>query len=765
MTFSQKRVNITANISDSTTNEKIQFATVQLFDNEGSILQYATISDENGIAKIQNIITNNYRIQISCIGYESYTKSIIINSKSDLYIKLKQASYLLNEIDITEINTGTKLKVNKLEFIPDTTSLKNTVTAIDLLRKVPTVNISRADNTIKVNGNKNVLVLIDGNYSTRDIDAIPAEDIEKIEIIDNPSTKYDFSVSSVVNMKIKENRKKGFRVLTTLRNGIINYRGFDNIQLDYDIGKFRFFVSDKFSFNNFKMDYYKFQAYDHHNVAYKIETSTLNSYKNKYFNNTMQYGFDYQPDNNNFLNFTGNFSFNNSLTDYALQSKYFASIIETRISSLNSNNKSKNISQNYTIFYNHKFKKNSELSMNTNFYYGNPKSFIHQIIQNQFIDSINNYYDLNTNQTAKNLSLNSNIDYEIPISKKWTTTFGTQFYWRKTNDIYFNSIDNELFKYSDYRISTYNTTNYNISEKLNLQAGIRIENSFVTLENTEKLNHLSYMPKFSFSYKINDNNLLKLNISKTTIYPDYYYLSSNTFYSLDSTSIRTGNSYLKPIEELKISPQYTLYNSYFYIGFIPSYCLINNSLSTLYIPKSGGVVEEGYFNLEKYQKVGTNIWASVNLFDMVELSAESSLFYNFFDNKTYNGFTYNVLFIADVSLPLDFFINLEYDIYGKEISYGSYWYEKPSFYEITVGKMFLKGRIMTSISLIDFFPKYSEDYYVTKLNNYYSEFSHKYNSRCILFMFRYFFKSGKSLKNRELPLNFEEENTNSRRRL
>ena len=94
----------------------------------------------------------------------------------------------------------------------------------------------------RVNGSTNVLVLVDGAFTTRSLTTITPEDIESIEVITNPSVEYDSDVANVINIVLKEERKKGLRLVTMANGTLPDQSDYLKLMADFEFSKFRLFA-------------------------------------------------------------------------------------------------------------------------------------------------------------------------------------------------------------------------------------------------------------------------------------------------------------------------------------------------------------------------------------------------------------------------------------------------------------------------------------------------------------------------------------------
>jgi len=349
------------------------------------------------------------------------------------------------------------------------------------------------------------------------------------------------------------------------------------------------------------------------------------------------------------------------------------------------------------------------------------------------------------------MAFNSRIDYHIPIDEKWETNAGTQYYFRNSKDNYY--VDNNfesLFKYSDKIVSAYGSVKYSTSHDLSFQTGIRFENVFTTINDSVKNTNFNFMPTLSVGYKINEKNLLRLNISRKSVYPAYRDLSSHTIYSIDSMNITKGNPYLKPLNELSFGVEYKYMGNIAFMSFSPSYSLINNTISTKYTVMSDGIIEADNFNLSKTHRIGGMFELDFDVFYF-----ESGIYYDFFPNREHNGFSITADMGAKIDLPFDFYIDMNITLKDLERKYNYVYEAKPSLDYFLIGRTFFKGTIEMGIMFMGFLPKIEKDHSTTMQKNYKNEWYGRVEQKEIMFRFRYSLQRGKKLQNRNIDLYME----------
>lgn len=758
--FAQRYIELSGSIVDSTSLELINYATIQLVDNSTNKLIYGAITDTVGRFKITKVECKKYTFIISFLGYKTKKIDIDLTNKKNYYylkIGLVKDNYQLEGVEIIGEQKGSKTEIDKTIFIPDSLSLANSRTGLDLLKKAPGVTVRKSDQSIKVMGSSNVLILIDGSNSNRNINAIDPKDIERIEVIDNPSAKYDSDVANVLNIILKEDRKKGLKLSTTLTYFLSDdYRSFNTFNIEYEFSKIRIFGMYKLRFN--KLSSYIDTTFRTSIIDADEFENITNTFDNhsKMLSHTVQYGVDYYINKKNLINFTGKYETiaHSNLGNYS--TNYFENKILDSKSNSNSNRDRKNILQNYTVFYRKKFhKKNQELTFNTNYY-----------IMDRDYTTIQNtnffyYYDSSevttkrvSETTNKNSAINSKLDYSHPFTKKLHIDIGTQLYYRKIDNKY--QINNELssFNYQDLRSAFYGVATVK-GKKLSFQAGVRAEMYNIGVYDTIQFSQWNYLPNLSLLYKINVKNKLKIVLNEKLKYPQFQMLIPFTYYSNDSLSVSSGNPYLKPEKFINLELNYSYKKKYNFFSTSIFYRRHNDLIGVNTNLGTGNVLHSKYDNISYSDKYGGYLYLHSALFGgLIQTDVYNSLYYNAFSDKQYNGFTYTAYLSLEIQLPLDMFLLIDASYSGKEYLYNGYYDEKPIIDEISITKSILKDRGEITLGLSEYFiPSQSID---KTWDNSYSEKTISFmNNKAILLSFNYFFKKGKKLKKIDKKLNME----------
>lgn len=215
---------ITGIIADSETGKPIEFATASLFKinpgNPDSLITGA-ITSSSGKFRIEQVPHGKFRLDVTFIGYNVLHKDSIVISPSSLEVDLGKLtiapnSELLKEVEVVGEKRMLEMAIDKKVFNVEKNIVSAGGSATDVLQNVPSVSVD-IDGNISLRGSGNVTVLVDGKPSgltgagrAAVLQQIPASSIESVEVITNPSVKYDpDGMSGIINIVLKKNQKAG----------------------------------------------------------------------------------------------------------------------------------------------------------------------------------------------------------------------------------------------------------------------------------------------------------------------------------------------------------------------------------------------------------------------------------------------------------------------------------------------------------------------------------------------------------------------------
>ncbi len=216
----QTKITVSAIVKDNT--DKLPLAFVNAIfktENEKTFVN-GTITDENGRFTIGNLVSGTYLLELSMVGYKTKSEKVFLGSLSP-YLDLKTVfleanTELLNAIEITAKANNSSENLEKKTYAVKDNISQSGGSVLQALQNLPSITVQ--DGTIKLRGNDKVAILIDGKQTAitgfgnpSGLDNLPASAIEKIEIINNPSAKYDANGNAgIINIIYKKNIDEGF---------------------------------------------------------------------------------------------------------------------------------------------------------------------------------------------------------------------------------------------------------------------------------------------------------------------------------------------------------------------------------------------------------------------------------------------------------------------------------------------------------------------------------------------------------------------------
>lgn len=226
----------------------VMYANVVLYSQPDSVMTSWTISSDNGAFELTKVPNGIYKLTVSLIGYEKWVMNslVVIGDNKDLgTINMAKETQTLADVEVVAIKKAVETKIDK-KVIDVSKDLNSTGgTAIDALRNVPGLTVD-AEGNITMRGNSELSILVDGRPTSINVarlDRLPASAIEKIEIISNPSAKYNpEGKSGIINLKMKPQKAAGLNGNAIFTAGTGDkYNGL--LDVNYNFGNVNIFAS------------------------------------------------------------------------------------------------------------------------------------------------------------------------------------------------------------------------------------------------------------------------------------------------------------------------------------------------------------------------------------------------------------------------------------------------------------------------------------------------------------------------------------------
>ena len=579
-------------IVDEKTDKGVDAASVQLIGSKAGkdTILAGMLTKKSGDFSLENLpVMGKFRLNISAIGYKPVEKPVAFDIKPgpgqdaaqmmaaldrDLgNIKLAIDTEMLASVVVSAEKPMMQMGIDRKIFNVDKNINSTGGTAVDIMRNIPALNVDIDGNVTLRNSAPQIFV--DGRPTTLSLEQIPSDAIESVEMITNPSAKFDASSgqSGILNIVLKKQRKVGYN--GGIRAGI-DSRARVNAGADLNVRQGKVNVFANIFYNQRKSK--SWGETDRTSFTEDPDVQTLQN-NNSIMRNGFafsRFGLDYFINNRNTISVGQNIMGGNFKMD-ARNNLLYQGIDGSNLESQYRNTLGKNKFRNYntTLGFKHLFTQpGRELTADLNYSYS-PSSGNSDIYIRSFNDIGQNdpkYPEQLQNITTegKNSFIVGQVDYVHPINAnmKWEAGLRTQARTFKSNQLnYLNgepqiSLNNE-YKYTDYVHAAYATFSHKVQDVFNYQLGLRVESSKYDGEQIGKATFtnefpLSFFPSVFLTKNIGDKQDIQLNYSRKINRPNFFQLMPNTDYS-DTLNLQTGNPNLKPefTNSLELSYQKT----------------------------------------------------------------------------------------------------------------------------------------------------------------------------------------------------------------
>src|SRR5690606_12898855 len=247
---------INAVVVDALTNDPVIGASASLLKDSDKSYVMGSQSDVQGRLTFSNVQSGSYALRITYVGMQDIIRERIeINGTDDTNlgtIKLSSDGKVIQEVIVEGRTPEMKLGIDRKVFDASQSLVSAGGSATDLLQNVPTIQVDM-DGSVNLRGSSNVKILIDGKESAMAgsdvnslLQSLPANTIDKVEIITNPSSKYDAEgQSGIINIILKKNIRTGLNGNVTLSGGSYN-NYMAGVTLNYRDRKFNYYGSYNF---------------------------------------------------------------------------------------------------------------------------------------------------------------------------------------------------------------------------------------------------------------------------------------------------------------------------------------------------------------------------------------------------------------------------------------------------------------------------------------------------------------------------------------
>jgi iron complex outermembrane recepter protein len=723
-------------ISGTVTDGKKALAsvTVSLLQAKDSSLVKADASSATGEFEIPVAKSGDYLLSYTAVGFEkkysaiySITEGQNVTAATET---LTVAAAKLQGVTVSSKKPMIEVKADKTVFNVEASINATGSNALELLQKSPGIQVDNNDN-ISMKGKTGVRVYVDGKMmqlDTKDLAAylksINSNDIEAIEMISNPSAKYDASGNAgIVNIRLKKNKKFG-------TNGSVNLgfvqgvtpKGNGSLNLNYRDKKINLFgnAGGNIGLNQNKLDLYRIQKdtiYDQHSTNISDDKSV-----------NVKAGADFFVNNKNTVGFlaTTNFSNTDWSSDGATDIYYNPTgVFVKKLKALNTV-PGKRTNANFNVNYRYADTSGKEINFDADYglFRGTGRSYQ----PNNYFSSNNSflYSVINRNYTPTDIDIyTAKIDVEQKLGKgklgyggkvAFVTTKNTFDFFNEVGGIPVKQLDrSNSFTYKENVNAVYVNYQRQLNEKWSIQTGLRMEqtNSDGKLtradgveqaDNRVKRSYIDPFPSAAVTWNINQKHSLNLTYSRRIDRPTYQDL--NPFENkLDELTYEKGNAFLRPQYTDNVELTHT------FMGFINTtagYSYVKD-YATQATDTTGNATFVQQKNLARQQILSFNIGAPTPIKKW--WNGYINLWYNY---QMFNGFigenkikqnvpTYGAYLQQSFTLGKDYSTEISGWFNGPSV-WGGTWKTKPQGgVDVGLQKQILKKQATIKISATDIF--------------------------------------------------------------
>lgn len=647
-------------IIESENKEKMAFYEIYLFQNSDNTLLKTELTDENGTFNFQSILKGNYSLKINSDGELKTVETIDLQNNIELgTLTITSQTKQIQEVVIEKKKPFIERKLDKLVVNVENSIASTGSTILEVLQRSPGVMVNE-DSGINLKGKTGVVVMIDGKPSPLSgadlityLKSIPASNIQTIEIISNPSARYDAAGNAgIINIKFKKDKNQGFNGSATVAYSQGVYvKPSANTSLNYRNKKWNFFGSYSYSnpknFTYFFINRKFFDANQNLESTFEQESYT----KQPISSNNARFGVDFYSTEKTIIGvlFNGNWNTNerNGRTNATITDSNGQLDYTTKTNILLDENRFNGFAN---LNFKHTFSSGKELTTDIDF-----GSFDSKTLQD--IQNINSNPDgsvisdskLATNQTGIINVKSIKADYSQAFSEKSKLELGLKSSLVSSdNDVkFYDVIGNENvlditrsnhFLYDENINALYGSyaTSY---KKWDFQGGLRIENTNTKGEQlatneTFSRDYTNFFPNLVVSRTLSENNSLSFTYAKRIDRPTYRQLNPFKIF-VDSYTYVVGDPTLNSVITNLFEINHTFKGKY---STTLSYTKSKESITDIFVQDDDTKISYQIpANIQDFEQYNLGIYIPFNYKKVVNSTLSGSVYLNKYSSALQGG--------------------------------------------------------------------------------------------------------------------------------
>jgi iron complex outermembrane receptor protein len=767
-------------VIDSSDGQAVELATVVLKNAATNEIITGATTGADGSFTFSNVKAGKYSLVVTFVGYHTKTISVEVTGKTILKpIKLAPENQTLAAATIVAEKSLVVKTAEKTVYNVGNSPINQTGTLEDVLRNMPDVMVDQNDN-VSVIGKQGVIVLVDGRpnaLATSDLAAflksIPASSIEAIEVITNPSAKYDAEGNAgIINIKLKKGKADGFNCNASPGVGILNrYNG--NVNINYRKNKINVFA-------NYSLNYSKNKGATTSNRTITSNDSTLhynahNQTVYSGFGNNLKAGFDYFIDDNNTITYTLGGNYRKS---WSPGSSYTTNLDASEDLLSTDQAISTAVRSNYTISNSINYQKkfdSTERELDVYASYSYVASYNNADLNTVVFDTLGNLVPSAgmeqptvTNNNAHSAVLQLDYihplkrlkGYKIEMGAKDVISINNNYFtdYQVVNNVReVDSLLSNRFNYSENVAALYGILRGAYSKWLTYSAGLRIEDAIIK-SNSSSVNqsYLDFFPNASIGFSFGESQHLSFSYSRRLTRPSFWLLNNSITY-IDPYNIWQGNPYLKPSYSNVLSMSYNFNVKKQFFSFDANGTIQNGGFFTYYNVDSLHITHQGTENGTTNSSLNLRVYGHIYLTKWWEWQMSHSFNYNYYayapglNTSSFTGANYgfwtnmDFKFWKNTTLEIgSWAVTKQVQVQGTQTSMGVLW--------ASIKKSFLKDQLTASIAAQDILQTLKNSSVITTPGLYAAR-TWQYYDRCVTFTISYRFGSDQIKERKEKQAN------------
>jgi outer membrane receptor protein involved in Fe transport len=787
---------ISGTVVETKTGTPVEFANVIVFKAKDSTQVTGGLTNPKGKFYIENVPAGRYFLKVNFIGFAiKRINDVFVKPPDQLNfstgtIELTPTATNLNSVEVVAEKNQIDYNLDKKVINVDKNILSAGGTALDVMQTIPSIQVD-IDGTVSLRGSSNVTIFVDGKPSgLTSLDQMPANMIDKVEIVTNPSARYDpDGMSGIINIVTKRKKEPGYYGMISANYSTMEKYG-ASLNLGYNRRKFNIYGNFDFKRNVFP------STSSTSRELYNNDTTTYfnifnNSKRQGYFYNT-KIGADWFINKKNTLSVYG--VYNNRNGKSSETSKYrnygYNHVFDNFY---NRENMADNFNQGVdaSLDYRRTYERPGR-ELTANIFYSTSKGNSTSDLTTTYLDEAevpfaDSLQKQETENNNNNNSLSWQVDYVHPFKTKGRFETGYKGNYRSNINDYklfdqansvmaLDTLSSNKFNYIEQIHAAYFIYGNNIN-KFKYQAGLRFEQAFITsnqMTSRQKYHndYFGIFPTVHLKYEFTEHNAIQLSYSRRVNRPRSSQLNPFVNYT-DPMNISSGNPLLKPeftnsfeLAHLFDVKKTSLITTLFYRD-------TRNMITQVLDIDSTGVSNTTYRNMNNGATFGIELVLSQGLWKWWKVNGNLSYYGVYFnDHQSDVDDKIKTSWNAKINSSMTFFkswdVQLSFNYRSKTITAQSSGDYRGSgsgsgagsrgtqaanyFFDLGMKKDFFKNKLSMSLRLSDIFNTNKYDL-VTTGGNYQSTSHRKRETRVLYFSISYKINGGIKSKKKKMDDN------------